>query len=100
MNDDNKAGIVSTTSGGLVRMVSVVWNGSTANARSLAIYGSHTPYKSANDLYITTSQGELLGYLSMGWPSTEFDVEGDWEYIGLRSYDKTLYITEIDIAWE
>ena len=100
LNDDNKAGIVSTTSGGLVRKISVVWNGSTANARSLAIYVSHTPYKSAADLFSTSTQGTLLGYLSMGWPSTEFTIEDDWEYIGLRSYDKTLYITELNIGWE
>lgn len=100
LNDDNKAGIVSTTSGGKVRKVSVVWNGNTANARSLSIYGSHTPYKSTADLFSTSTQGTLLGYLSMGWPSTEFTIEDDWEYIGLRSYDRVLYITEIDIAWE
>ena len=102
LNDDNKAGIVSTTSGGKVRKVSVVWNGNTANARSLAIYGNHTPYKSAADLFSTSTstQGTLLGYLSMGWPSTDFYIEGDWEYIGLRSYDKTLYITELNIGWE
>ena len=99
LNDDNKAGIVSTTSGGKVRKVSVVWNGNTANARSLEIYGSHTPYKSAADLFSST-KGTRLGYLSMGWPSTEFTIEDDWEYIGLRSYDRVLYITEIDIAWE
>ena len=99
-NDDNKAGIVTTGSGGKVRKVSVVWNGLTANARSLAIYVSHTPFKSADDLYAKSTQGELLDYLSMGWPSTSIQINDDWEYIALRSYDKTLYITEIDIAWE
>ncbi len=99
-NDDNKAGIVTTGSGGKVRKVSVVWNGLTANARSLAIYVSHTPFKSADDLYAESTQGVFLGYLSMGWPSTSIQINDDWEYIALRSYDKTLYITEIDIAWE
>ena len=99
-NDDNKAGIVTTGSGGKVRKVSVVWNGLTANARSLAIYVSHTPFKSADDLYAKSTQGEFLNYLSMGWPSTSIQINDDWEYIALRSYDKTLYITEIDIAWE
>lgn len=100
LNDDNNAGIVTTTSGGKVRKVSVVWNGLTANARSLAIYVSHTPFKSADDLYAESTQGVFLGYLSMGWPSTSIQINDDWEYIALRSYDKTLYITEIDIAWE
>ena len=99
-NDDNKAGIVTTGSGGKVRKVSVVWNGLTANARSLAIYVSHTPFKSADDLYAESTQGVFLGYLSMGWPSTSIQINDDWEYIALRSYDKTLYITEIDIAWK
>ena len=99
LNDDNKAGIVSTTSGGKVRKVSVIWNGSTANGRVLQIYGSHTPYKSAADLY-GTAKGTLLGSLSMGWPSTDFYIEGDWEYIGVCSSDKTLYITELNIGWE
>ncbi len=100
LNDDNNAGIVTTTSGGKVRKVSVIWNGSTANGRVLQIYGSHTPYKSVDDLYYDSEQGTLLGSLSMGWPSTDFYIDGDWEYVGLRSYDKTLYITEIDVAWE
>ena len=100
LNDDNNAGIVTTTSGGKVRKVSVVWNGLTANARSLAIYVSHTPFKSADDLYAESTQGVFLGYLSMGWPSTSIQINDDWEYIALRSYDKTLYITEIDIAWK
>ena len=100
LNDDNKAGIITTTSGGKVRRISVVWNGLTANARSLAIYVSHTPFKSADDLYAKSTQGEFLNYLSMGWPSTSIQIKDDWEYIALRSYDKTLYITEIDIAWE
>ncbi len=100
LNDDNNAGIITTTSGGKVRKVSVIWNGSTANGRVLQIYGSHTPYKSVDDLYYDSEQGTLLGYLSMGWPSTDFYIEGDWEYIGLRSYDKTLYITELNIGWE
>ncbi|MBQ6761686.1 MAG: hypothetical protein IJP49_02945 [Bacteroidales bacterium] len=99
-NDDYNAGIVTTKSGGKVRRVSAIWNGSTANGRSLAIYVSHTPFKSADDLYSTSTQGTLLGHLSMGWPATDFYIEDDWEYVGLRSYDKTLYITEIDIAWE
>lgn len=100
LNDDNNAGIVTTTSGGKVRKVSVVWNGLTANARSLAIYVSHTPFKSADDLYAESTQGVFLGYLSMGWPSTSIQINDDWEYIALRSHDKTLYITEIDISWE
>lgn len=100
LNDDNKAGIITTTSGGKVRRISVVWNGLTANARSLAIYVSHTPFKSADDLYAKSTQGEFLEYISMGWPSTSIQIKDDWEYIALRSYDKTLYITEIDIAWE
>lgn len=100
LNDDNKAGIITTTSGGKVRKISAVWNGSTANGRSLAIYVSHTPFKSVDDLYAESPQGELLGYLSMGWPSTSIQINDDWEFIALRSYDKTLYITEIDIAWE
>ena len=65
LNDDNKAGIITTTSGGKVRRISVVWNGLTANARSLAIYTSHTPFKSADDLYSNSRQGELQGSLSM-----------------------------------
>ena len=36
----------------------------------------------------------------MGWPQTTFLIDGDWEYVGLRSHEKTLYITEIDVAWE
>ena len=48
------SGIVSTTSGGIVKSVTVVWNSNTATGRELEVYGKNTAYNGqygASDLY-------------------------------------------------
>ena len=101
---DEKSGIVTTTSGGKVTRITVTWNQNTDKARVLQVYGSNTPYKSAGDLYDEATQGKLVGKLTY-YPADKSDVmelaiEGDFEYIGLRSADRALYLDEIDIFWK
>ena len=97
-SNDNESGIISTTSGGILSKVTVVWQGSTQNGRVLNIYGKHSAYSSTTELYNGNTQGELLGTITFG-TSTELTVSGDYEYIGVRSDSGALYLTSITITY-
>lgn len=96
---NSHSGIVSTTSGGKVLTVSVVWNAETTAKRVLDIYGSNTPYKSAADLY-TNAQGTKIGSIAKSGETTTVTVEGDYYYVGLRSNDGAMYLDSITIEWD
>ncbi len=98
-SDKSTSGIVTTASGGKVKSITVVWNSNTASGRTLDIYGKNTAYSAASDLYTVSTQGTLLGSIKYG-ESTSLTVSGDYEYIGLRSYNGAMYLTSISIVWE
>ena len=98
-SNNNNSGIVTTTSGGKVKKVAVEWNSNTSSGRTLNIYGKNAPYSAATDLYSTSTQGTLLGTIVCG-TSTELDIEGDYEYIGLRSNSGAMYLTSVSVTWD
>ena len=91
---NSNSGIVTTTTGGLVKSISIVVED---GSNTLDVYGSHTPYTSAADLYNNTTQGTKLGSLSK---TGEITLDGSYEYVGLRSNNGALYLTSITIKWE
>ena len=100
-NNNSTIGIVTTASGGTVRKVVVTWQSDTSNGRTLDIYGKNTAYSAATDLYSTNSatKGTKLGSIVKG-TSTELVIDGNYQFIGLRSNSGAMYITEIQITWE
>lgn len=94
LRSKNNSGIVTTTTGGLVKSISIVVE---HGSNTLDVYGSHTPYTSAADLYKKDKQGTKLGSLSK---TGEITVDGSYEYVGLRSSSGALYLTSITIKWE
>ena len=97
----NPSGIVSTTSGGKVRRVIVEWNNNaTAAGRILQIYGKNTPYTSAADLYNSNTRGTLLGTIAFNNGNQFVNISDDYQYIGLRSSNGAMFLTEIQIYWE
>ena len=97
-SNNSNSGIVTTTSGGSAKKVSVVWNSNTASGRTLNVYGSNSAYSAATDLYDNTKAGTKLGTIVCG-TSTELVIDGDYEYVGLRSNSGAMYISEIQITW-
>lgn len=91
---NSNSGIVTTTSGGKIKKVSIVVS---KGSNTLDIYGSSTAYSSAKDLYSADTQGTKIGSLKA---TGEIEITGDYEYIGLRSNSGALYITSITIVWE
>lgn len=101
-SDKSTSGIISTTSAGRVKEVVVEWNTNTADGRTLDIYGNNTAYTKVTELYATgqnSNQGTKLGSIVNG-TSTKLTIEGDYAYIGLRSYTGAMYLNKISITWE
>ena len=97
-SNNSNSGIVTTVSGGFAKKVVVTWNSNTASGRTLNIYGSHTTYSAPTDLYATDKCGDKLGTIVCG-TSTELTIDGEYEYIGLRSNSGAMYVEEIKITW-
>lgn len=98
-NSTVHSGIISTSSGGRIAKVSVIWYSSTTDKRTLDIYGLNSAYTSVEDLYDNKKQGTKLGSIVKG-TSTELDITDDYQYIGLRSKDGAMYLDKISITWE
>ena len=97
-SNSSSSGIITTASGGTVTNIAVTWHESTANGRTLNVYGSHSAYTSPTELYDENTQGTLLGTIVNG-TSTELEITESYEYIGLRSNGGAMYLQEIDITW-
>ena len=97
--NNSNSGIVTTASGGKLKKVSITWGSGNTNTRSLQVYGKNSAYSNATDLYKSSTQGTLLGSLVVNG-TTELNIAGDYTYVGLRSADGALYISQIDITWE
>ena len=93
-----KSGIITTTSGGKAKKVVVTWNSNTADDRTLNVYGSNSAYSSVDNLYTDATAGTLIGTIVNG-TSTELDITGDYEYIGMRSNASAMYLDKIQITW-
>ena len=96
-SSNSNSGIVTTQSGGKVKKISIDWNSNTAAARELWVYGSNTAYSSPTELYNASTDGDKLAEIACG--TTEFVIEGDYEYIGLRSGSGAMYLNSIEITW-
>ena len=98
-SNNSNSGIVTTQSGGKAKKVVVVWNSNTASNRTLDVYGKNSAYAAATDLYSASTQGTKIGSIVYG-ASTELTIDGDYEYIGLRSASGAMYLTSISITWD
>ena len=92
---NSNSGIVSTTSGGkLVSVKITVASGSN----TIDVYGNTTAYTAATDLYAGSgNQGTKVGSTA---ETATIEVEGDYQYVGIRSNNGAVYISSIEITWE
>ncbi|MBR2524735.1 MAG: InlB B-repeat-containing protein [Clostridiales bacterium] len=95
----NNKGIISTTSIGKAKKVTIRWGSNTPSTAVIDIYGSASgAYSSPSDLYSPESQGTLIGSISCG-DETTLTIPGDYYYIGIRSRSGVAYIYELTIEW-
>jgi len=101
LRTSSNAGVITTESGGKVRRIVVTWEPGTTNKRVLDVYGKNSAYSGVSELFSSRSatQGKLLGQITYG-TSTTLDIEGDYAFIGFRSHDGALYLSEVRIDWE
>lgn len=99
---DDVSGLVTTTSAGKVKSVTITWNSETKNGRKLNIYGKNTAYSLPSDLYKESLQGKLLGPLikKAGSATSTLNINEDCAYVGILSDEYTLYIDKITIEWD
>lgn len=91
---NNNSGIVSTTSGGLLKKVSIKFE---QEGDQVDVYGSNVAYTSATDLYDSNKKGTLIGSLSK---TGELAINDNYKYVGIRSKSGAAYITNISFEWE
>lgn len=91
---NSNSGIVTTTSGGKVRSITVKYE---SGSNTMDVYGKNTAYSAASDLYSSGTRGTKIGSIS---GSGTITITGDYEYIGIRSNSGALYITSIEITYE
>ncbi len=96
-SSNSNSGIVTTQSGGKVKKISIDWNSNTDVTRELWVYGKNTAYTNPAELYNASTDGDKLAEIAYG--TTEFIIEGDYEYIGLRSGSNAMYLNSIEITW-
>ena len=93
------SGIVSTTSGGTLIKVEVVWNAGCTAGRVIDVYGKDTAYSSADDLYSSDTQGTKLGSITQG-STTELTGFDGCACVGVRSNNGALNIDSVTFTWE
>lgn len=96
-SNNSNSGIVSTTSGGKIRKVTVAWGSGNTSGRKLDVYGSNTAFESPTNLYNTTAT--KLGSIEYD-SQTELTISGDYAYIGVRSNSGAMYLDKITFSWE
>ena len=94
LNATTTNGIISTTSGGLVRNITLTWNTNTTSGRKILVYGNNEAFSSISGMTSTTKLGEI----EVG--STSLDITGDYQYVGLVGSGGACYIDKIQIVWE
>lgn len=89
---NSNSGIVSTTSGGTVKSVTITVE---SGSNTIDIYGSNTAYTAASDLY-GTNKGTKIGSLTATGTVTFND---SYAYVGIRSNNGAIYLAEVSITW-
>ena len=92
----SKRGIISTTTGGKLKKITVTWNSNSNNSRSLVVYGSTSAYESVSGF--NESMGTELGSILKS-SGTELTITGNYTYVGLYA-TAAIYMDEISIEWE
>ena len=94
------SGIVSTDNyySAKALSVTVTWNDSTDNGRTIDVYGKNEAYTGPSDLYSNATKGTKIGSIVKG-EDTELLIDDDYKYIGIRSSGNTLYASSIEIGW-
>lgn len=101
LRSSGNSGVVTTSSGGLAMSVQIKWDSNTSSSRILRIYGKNEAYTGTAELYSDETAGTELGTLQYDGTSLTrtLEVDGYYQYIGIRSSSGAHYVAEITIKW-
>lgn len=106
LRSKSNSGVVTTTSGGVAKTVTVVWydeKRSDNNGKTIDIYGKNEPYAAVSDLYSADTQGTKIGSVEFDANATTLtasvNLEGNYAYVGFRSNKGALYTESVTIDW-
>lgn len=97
--DKSQSGIVikANKNGYVASSISIEWAPKTSDSRTLELYGKHKAYSAPSELFATATQGTLLKKFAK--TETEFNLNGEYNFIGLRSTTGVIYLSKITITW-
>lgn len=98
----NDSGIITTTSGGRLKSVTIAINN---YGRSVEIYAKNSAYTSASDLFDLEKQGTLVGTVAApsnqtGTYTETIYITGNFTYVGIRSKKDAINLAEARIVWD
>ena len=100
MNSSSPMGIVSTTSGGTVKSITIYFSTLQSSTKTVNVYGKNSAYSNAGDLYDAGTRGTLIeGLSSYSYNGVKYTIDGEYQYIGIRSNSNAAYIDKIEIEW-
>ena len=90
---NSNSGIVSTTSGGTVKSVTITVGTGTG---TVDVYGSNSAYSAASDLY-GNNKGTKVGSVT---ETGTINFTDDYTYVGIRSNSGAIYLSKVEITWD
>lgn len=96
-SSNSNSGIVSTSSGGVIKSVSIAVESGT---KTIDIYAKNTSYSAASDLYNNQSKGTKVGSLTSDGTIDFEKLSDKYTYVGIRSNNGAVYLTSIEIVYE
>lgn len=102
LRSTSPSGIISTTSGGNLKSVKITFHTATSVGRQVDVYGKTVAYTDPVNLYSSTDRGTLIStaVYASGTLTYTIPVTDSYQYIGIRSNDKALWLESIEIEWE
>ncbi len=98
-SNGSDCGIVTTTSGGTIKSIAIVFEESTAPSRELQVYASNEAYTAASQLYGNPVGENVVTFTMSDGASQSYEFESDYAYVGVRSKSGALYLSSITITW-
>ena len=99
LRTSSNSGIVSTTSGGYVKSVTITTT--TTYAKSIDVYGSNTAYTGYANLF-GNSKGTLIGSVTANTNNTvttKISFTQNFQYVGIRAQNGAVQASEIKVEW-
>lgn len=92
-------GIVVTGQNGtkVVKSVAIDFATVPTSPKVLQVYGKHTAYSTAEDLFNEEKKGDLIG--TLGEDGSVDCTAANYEFIGIRSSDGAMYLASVMVTW-